>query len=436
MSNKQLAWVLAAAIGGGLFVLMYVVQITQTSSRNSLKTASIECVGRSDQCEKIAENHPFAETQNTISNLAYLVAGILVVVRSLRSGFDERRAAALAVGLSFCFLAVCSAYYHGTLNGIQAQGKLPMCTPDPPRGPQILDVVGVYLSLLSMICYGLDRLMRKRLQFDALSAATVVISIAVALAVWLLYGPLADQKVWFATGLAIWLLCGVWAAGIALMQNFGAPGPFVWFVWGLILLVNTLFSVAMKTAFGFDSDFVFPVLVGLLLAIAAMNIVLPERPGPGGEAWRISLTEFLLVISAFTIGMLLRVSDGTGHPLCKEDWVPQPHAAWHVMSAIALLLTFELVEKSNSARGTHNPDGNGAALLPAVGTVEAWLNRKGPVFGRGVGALFVNIACSLVALVFGFMMLARFDAMTLVAIIPLFTAVWLAAKTYVGTGTN
>ena len=433
MTNRQLAWILALAIGGGLLVLMFMVQVTQTSSRNSLQTASIECVGRSDQCEKIAENRLFAEPENTISNLAYLVAGILIVVRTLRSGFDERRAAGLCVGLSFCFLAVCSAYYHGTLNGIQAQGKLPACTLDPPRLPQILDIVGVYLSLLSMICYGLDRLMRKRLEFGVLSVVTIAVSVAVGLAVWLLYGPLGEQKVWFATGLWIWLLCGVWAAAIALMQNFGAPGPFVWFVWGLILLVNTLFSTGMKTMFGFDSEFVFPVLVGLLLAVSAMNIVLPDRPG--GEAWRVSPTELLLVVSAFTIGMLLRVSDGTGHPLCKQDWVLQPHAGWHVMSAIALLLTFELVEKSNGARGTGNPDGNAAALLTAGGSVEAWLSRRGPVFGRGLGALFVNIACSVLALVFGVMMLLRFDVVTLSAIIPLFTAIWLAAKTYVGDGT-
>jgi hypothetical protein len=434
VSNKQLAWVLAAAIGGGLLVLMFMVQITQTTSRNSLKNVSVKCVERNDQCEKIAENRLFAEPENTISNLAYLVAGILIIVRTLRSGFDERRVPALCVGLSFCFLAVCSAYYHGTLNGIQAQGRLEVCTPDPPRLPQILDIVGVYLSLLSMICYGLDRLMRKRLQFEPLSALTIAIAVGVALAVWLVYGPLGNQKVWFATGLGIWLLCGVWAAGIALMQNFGAPAAFVWFVWGLILLVNTLFSAGMKTVFGFDSEFVFPVLVGLLLAVAAMNIVLPERPG--GEAWRASPTELLLVASAFTIGMLLRVSDGPGHPLCKADWVLQPHAAWHVMSAIALLLTFELVEKSNSARGTNDPDGNAAALLPAAGTVEAWLNRKGPVLGRGVGALFINIACFVIALGFGFMMLVRADPMAVASIIPLFTAVWLAAKTYVGEGTN
>lgn len=434
MTNKQLTWVLAAAIGGGLLVLMTVLELGVKSTANSTANISLECIGRSDQCEAIADTRPMAEPQNTISNLAYLVAGIAIFVRSLRAGFDRRRVPALSVGLCFCFLAVCSAYYHATLNDIPAAGRLPACNPERTSLPQYLDVVGVYLALLAIVCYGLDRLMTKRLEAGPLSALTILFSVVVGLVAWIGPGAIGEMKLWLQTGFAIWVLCGIWAAAIGTMDYFRPTAWIVWVFWGVVLVVNTVFSAKMKGGFGFDSDLVFPVLVGLLLAIAAMNIILPDRPG--GLAWRASLTELLLTLAVFTIGIMVRVLDGTGHPLCSAGSVLQAHAVWHVMSALALLLTFDLIEKSSGVSPSNgSPEDRGPALLPASGTVATWLTRRGDVLGRRLPALLFNIGGSLVALGFALVMLLNFGGATVSALVPLLTAVWLWAVTYTGPGT-
>ena len=42
--------------------------------------------------------------------------------------------------------------------------------------------------------------------------------------------------------------------------------------------------------------------------------------------------------TALAVGLALHVAGRTGRPLCRPDSPLQPHAAWHVLSAVALWL--------------------------------------------------------------------------------------------------
>lgn len=95
-------------------------------------TWTLERTGnRDDQCEKLQPDSTVVEPQNTWSNSAYLLAGILILLRS-------RKPLGLALGAHLCILAVFSGFYHASLQGV----------------PQTLDVAGIYFVLLAMILYG------------------------------------------------------------------------------------------------------------------------------------------------------------------------------------------------------------------------------------------------------------------------------------------
>ena len=91
---------------------------------------------RHEQCEAVDKTAFFLQIANFWSNFAYLAAGLMIL-------FFNRSMPGRFVGGYLCFLAVCSAWFHGTLTGI---GKT-------------LDIVGVYAVLLAIIAYGLIELM-------------------------------------------------------------------------------------------------------------------------------------------------------------------------------------------------------------------------------------------------------------------------------------
>ena len=427
MSNRTLAWLFAGLIGGGLLVMMTLLQL-MPSHRNSLALVSEACLHRSDQCEAISQKHPWAEPENTISNVGYLIAGIAVIARSLRAGFGSGRLPALAVGISFVLLALCSGYYHATLNDISKAGKGEVCTEPSPEFSQILDIACVYLTMLSMLCFGIDKVLRKTLDVSLLSVLMIAISLVVALAgFWLVPGLISaaappsagdGPNRWFMTGVAIWFVCGLWAAVFASMIRGNAAAWIVWVLCGVMFVFNTGFGTAMKVMFHFDSAFVFVVMVGPMLALLAMNMIIPN--GPGGAAWRISFVELGLTLSVFAIGIAVRLGDGNGHPLCKADGWFQAHAIWHLMSALALLLTFDLIEKSGAGSS-----GSGPALLPAVGSLAGWLST------RSVAVIVFVIVCALVAVTFTLVVLIKvpFGPMSLTVLVPLATSTWIVIAT-------
>jgi hypothetical protein len=96
--------------------------------------------GRGEQCEALATTtDPHAtilEPQNTWSNLAYLIAGALVLYRS-------RNLLGAAVGLNLAFEFLFSGLYHAKLNDTT----------------QTIDVAWIYVLLLSLIVYAIQSLL-------------------------------------------------------------------------------------------------------------------------------------------------------------------------------------------------------------------------------------------------------------------------------------
>jgi hypothetical protein len=104
-------------------------------------------LNREDQCEKLnyvshvdstSYTAKVFEVQNTWSNAAYLLAGILILLCS-------RKSLGLALGANLCLLAVLSGLYHATLQGF----------------PQTLDIAGVYSVLLATLCYGTESVLSR-----------------------------------------------------------------------------------------------------------------------------------------------------------------------------------------------------------------------------------------------------------------------------------
>src|SRR6266550_228668 len=96
--------------------------------------------GRGEQCEALATTtNPQAmilEPQNTWSNLAYLIAGMLVLYRS-------RTLLGAAMGLNLAFEFLFSGLYHAKLNDAM----------------QTIDVAWIYVLLLSLIAYAIQSLL-------------------------------------------------------------------------------------------------------------------------------------------------------------------------------------------------------------------------------------------------------------------------------------
>lgn len=421
MSNRLLSWLLGGAVVGGLFVLMLLLYLGVTSSVSELGGSSIECA-RSDQCEALPVMKLFAEPQNTLSNLVYLLAGLTIGVRALRPGFGPSRVAPLMVGASFVFLAACSGWYHATLNGLADVGHLPDCATTLGKLSQKLDIVGVYLSLFALIGFGIDRLARQVVPTDAPRVLAMIVGPALALAAWLVAGPVGGFDGWMATGLVVWLTVGVTAIPIVLVARGGVAARAAWAWWGGAMAVWVVMSALMRMALPFDSVFVFVVLVGMLVPLVGLNLLLPPADG---TTVRWSLGEVLLTLGVFTIGIAARLLDGHagGQPkaLCLPDSPLQAHATWHVMSGLSLLLAHDLIEKAAAGRlGTA-----GSALLPPEGSLVRWLAAPGSVAGRTPGALVVQVLIALAALMFLAVMLWVWSGWTLASLVPLAASAYL-----------
>src|SRR5689334_14561609 len=95
-----------------------------------------ETFSRSDQCETLRADSTVMEPQNTWSNLAYLLAGLLIFFRNVRSD----RTFGMAFGVALVALAWFSGLYHAQpVNGFF----------------QKLDVATIYWVLPILIAYSL-----------------------------------------------------------------------------------------------------------------------------------------------------------------------------------------------------------------------------------------------------------------------------------------
>jgi hypothetical protein len=73
-------------------------------------------------------------------------------------------------------------------------------------------------------------------------------------------------------------------------------------------------------------------LVGAVTAAVVAEAVLVRRPRPdgGGRVGRVVL------VAALAVGVTAYLLGRTGGPMCRPDSLLQPHALWHLLTAVAM----------------------------------------------------------------------------------------------------
>jgi hypothetical protein len=237
---------------------------------------------RSDQCEAPSPHKMFVEFENTWSNFGYLAAGLFILYR--RPGL-----LGISVGANLCLMFLFSGWYHATLRPLA----------------QAFDVAWIYGLLLSAIIYGINSL-----------------------------GVMYSKET--LTPVPVAILAGV--------------TPFIGLV-GAILKYNGHLPL--------NSDIVAGVLIGILLIPVAdillfdgwfTRLIIKLLPGihagglfgkqPFQGSQKVQYATYIVAPSLF--GIAVRLTDGCGKALCYPDSPLQAHAAWHILGALALLMTYNL----------------------------------------------------------------------------------------------
>lgn len=147
-----------------------------------------------------------------------------------------------------------------------------------------------------------------------------------ALSSGLLAQPVAALSSLAFVGAAGWLAARLPAGG----SGRAAAGTYA----GLVGLVG-VGSFAFHGPQGLGAEALHDVTIGLALGLAA-GVPLSRwgrrrrilRPG-GGRTARVGAAALTAGLAAYGVGR-------TGGPLCRPDSLLQPHAAWHVLAAVAL----------------------------------------------------------------------------------------------------
>jgi hypothetical protein len=280
-----------------------------------------------DQCE-----HPIhgwvVEVQNTLSNAGYAIAGALIL-------FRVQTWAGLLYGINLLLLSVASGLYHATLDN------------DLPR---TLDVGWVYAVLLSLSAFAAYVHVQAEKPLNVPWWVWVVSTVG-----WVV---LLVATIGSSHGL-IALLCMtvfvvVLTALCYLAANVLAELKYV--VIPALFLGIPLFGVLMRDKGHFNSTDVFIILIGLLL-IQFLFVFTTARSASFPLRWRLLGWELALLVGFLIPGFAFRLLDGyDGDPpnvkeklLCVPTSAFQPHAHWHLLGAVALLLSYDLLVQFQQA---------------------------------------------------------------------------------------
>jgi hypothetical protein len=325
MNNKLLMWligaggVLVAVLLFGGIALALTSQVTYPTDNASLRAL------HGDQCEQPKDNGVIVERQNTWSNLAYLLAGIFVLVRA-------RTAVGRFYGGNLVLLSFMSGLYHATLG----HGM-----------PQALDVAWVYAVLFSLILK-LSSAFTQTSDLGRLSWWQWAIAGAIQLVLFFV-ATFAFEKTQVLAFLILSLLVVplIQGALFLIVRTTGRPTPWYW--WGVMTLLLTFFGFLIKKATGWDSDAVFPILVGniFVLFLLVTFDALKRDDVKGMFPWPL-VWEIGLIVVVTGLGFTFRLTDGyredtTQKILCSPGGLFQAHAWWHILSALALLLVYDVV---------------------------------------------------------------------------------------------
>ena len=254
---------------------------------------------------KLCGTATIVEPQNTWSNFAYLLAGILILFRG-------PKLLGIAVGVNFCLMFLFSGLYHASLQNVW----------------QALDVAWIYVLLLSLIAYASESLKRRYVK-ERFSCIVTIMSVAIPAAIGILVaalkasGNLPKSDLTDSTYLTLALVGILGIPVLILMLDF----------WWLDLNID-----GFKTWSGnlFAREYIW------------------------GQQWKFQLWMFIPAL----VGGMLRTAlvglpgDGCGHSLCRPHSFFQAHAAWHVLGAMALWWTYNFLAQASASTETMVPLGN------------------------------------------------------------------------------
>ena len=288
IDSRPYMWLIAGCIMLGVILVCGVATLAVSSDRTFSYDIRQLADLHGDQCEKPRSKSSVVEPANAWSNLAYMLAGILILLRA-------RSLPGILFGANLCALALFSGFYHATLKGL----------------PQIMDVAWVYAALFSAILFGVYTLLR-------------------------------------AFGVELW-----------------------WWLWTILVIFLDILGLLIRRSFGWDSTVVFIVLVVLMTLILIGIIITSAVQGKVARQfgadygwWYLSL-ELLGVAAIAGVGFMFRLGDGYAKDsrgnivenfLCNPDSIVQSHALWHILSAAALLLAYDLFTQFQSGNDIARPD--------------------------------------------------------------------------------
>ena len=271
---------------------------------------------RGEQCENLETHLPTMEPQNSWSNLAYLLVGLLVLCRCPHK-------TGKVFGVYLMLLCVSSGLYHASLKPTW----------------QLLDIAALNAVLFSLIFFAVH-VVANRFARDAYEATLGQLRLPILPALFVLLAP------------------GVMGYLVALHRTeislFESTTAFIICVGALLSLVLTCFVVIYSCNENLQrhSSVINDLHPDGFTAAPAPHI---GRPNLGffqrvrywtGEAWSYLLHNLwgsmLLILLVASVAFFLRLNDGNGKPLCAPNAWVQAHALWHIFSAVTLLLGYDL----------------------------------------------------------------------------------------------
>jgi len=323
--DKPRMWGLGSAIGPlAFFAFLIVLFIAHQNSVVYPKDDQGLYAYHQDQCERPVDKGRMVEVENTLSNVGYALAGVFVLIRA-------GSWAGHLLGISLVALSIMSGLYHGTLE----------------KTPQVLDVAGVYAVLLALSIYisyvhvQAEHPLRAPPLWLWLASAGVWVILAVATFLLFDAANLVAQIAMTAVVAAIAALC------LALSK---APSLAGWVLALPLLIAIALLGYLMRASFGWDSTAVFIILIVLLVIQVALVFASAPSLDWGTLGWEVAVLG-----GVFAVAVIPRLADGyskTGTVIsrklmCSLDSPLQAHAVWHLLSALALLLAYDLMTQFN-----------------------------------------------------------------------------------------
>jgi hypothetical protein len=262
---------------------------------------------RDEQCEPLATdkdpNAVVLEPQNTWSNWGYWIAGTIILFRS-------RNLLGAVVGLNLCFEFLFSGLYHSKLTDSM----------------QFIDVAWIYVLLLTLIACAVQCVvigLHDPARETELPSFTIIRTDGTRGGNWSLLVALTVAAASIGIGLVIRVIRPLLPP---ILSNSTVTTIFLAAILAIVLLGQYLWY-------------------GLFWVLSRfIPRIFPPSPLP--FAWSVAdiLDPFLIVV--FGLGSLLfRFSDGDSPPLfnwcSRNEGALQPHAVWHILSAVLVLVTYD-----------------------------------------------------------------------------------------------